>query len=192
MRSYMLDDVIAALEAGKTVNELIANRIMHMSGLVFPKEKPDLERLLRRYFGPYVDIPNPYQDFINIFRSAYADAPNSPIFVQLIHPQEKTSNKMRAGTIAPGTEWTDTMQWQNVDIPQPTERFLSDEQLTSLRMKPFGYVGTKKPTVQDFLACLFPFYDGASANLCLMTFPDDSIRLNQVQLKPYHLSPGEK
>lgn len=168
LRSYTIDDVIAAVQTPDGVAGMIADRILHVGGLVLPEESENLEILLAAHIGPKVTIPNPFGEIPKIFKSVAGRRPYAAF--QVTHPDEARDNSVRVGVLSYADLVTPDLRYANRAGQQVP--FLSPAELGRLNMT--GFHGN----VSEFLGCLFPFFDGATNHLCIQVANPDAINLS--------------
>lgn len=178
LRSYTIDEVIAAVQSPDGVAGMIADRILHVGGLVLPEESENVEILLAAHIGPKVTIPNPFAEIPKIFKWVL-EANARGAFFQLTHPDEGRDNSIRLGGLEYLTMFAPAMTFR--DQGGGDTRFLSDAELGRLNMTTF------QGPMLDFFACLFPFFNGRSNELCIQVTNRDAMNANPAVLPTFTL-----
>jgi hypothetical protein len=178
IHSYTLDDIIAALEANKTVAQMIAERYKRLGGVVIDGrfdamtaqgESPAnlLDRYLRsvesnkvRVFRDPNQLPvEAFQSVKNVLRTVQMiEEGGKKYYVQRTDPREKATNKVRVDKLRPADVWT----------PGPDQTLFTEAEISALRLD--GYRGS----MTHLFGCLIPFFDNATVEDCVRINRDGS------------------
>lgn len=168
IHSYMLDDVIRALESGKSVAQMIADRYKRLGGVVIDGDfekmtgsEPSanlLNRYLRsvtadgkRVFNDAADLPeDAFGSVKDILRTALAVDAGTKYYVQVAGKDEKPKNIVRVDKLDQQSKWLPASQG-----------VFTEAEIGKLRLE--NYRGT----TQGLLACLLPYFDNATATDCV-------------------------
>jgi hypothetical protein len=175
IHSYMLDDVIQALESGKTVAQMIADRYKRLGGVVidgaFEKmtEPGTPAGLLNRYlqsvradgtrvFNDAKELPEEaFGSVKNILRTALVVDDGATYYVQRSDKDEKSKNLVRVDKLDRRLKWVPTSQG-----------VFTAKEIEELGLQ--NYRGT----LQGLLGCLLPYFDNATSNDCVKINADGS------------------
>lgn len=169
IHSYMLDDVIQALDDGKSVAQMIAERYKRLGGVVIDGnfgamtgggETP--ANLLNRYLRSVADnrkpvfgvaqplLPAAFGSVKDILRTVQVVDAGTKYYIQRAVKDEKSTNIVHVDKVDPESNW-----WS------ANQGVFTDQEITDLKL-------TRKPGKwRELLSCLLPYFDNAHASDCV-------------------------